>query len=51
MLSLSLIIGVFLYRTIVIDFYGLTYAGYVVIAALNLVFLLLFFYNLFKGKL
>ncbi|CAD8202516.1 unnamed protein product [Paramecium octaurelia] len=50
-LSLSLIVGVFLYRTIDIDFYGLTYAGYVLIALLNAVFLLLFFYNLFKGKL
>ncbi|CAD8111460.1 unnamed protein product [Paramecium sonneborni] len=50
-LSLSLVIGVFLYRTIEINFYGLTYAGYVIIALLNAVFLLLFFYNLFKGKL
>ncbi|CAD8199978.1 unnamed protein product [Paramecium pentaurelia] len=50
-LSLSLIVGVFLYRTIDIDFYGLTYAGYVLISILNAIFLLLFFYNLFKGKL
>lgn len=50
-LSLSLVVGVFLFRTIEIDFFGLTYAGYAVIALLNAVFLLLFFFNLFKGKL
>ncbi|CAD8198753.1 unnamed protein product [Paramecium octaurelia] len=49
-LSLSLVVGVFLYRTIQINFFGLTYAGYVVIAILNAIFLLLLFYNLFEEK-
>ncbi|CAD8089599.1 unnamed protein product [Paramecium primaurelia] len=49
-LSLSLVVGVFLYRTIQINFFGLTYAGYVVIAILNAFFLLLLFYNLFEEK-
>ncbi|CAD8104832.1 unnamed protein product [Paramecium sonneborni] len=50
-LSLSLVIGVFLYRTIDIDFFGLTYAGYAVIALLNAIFLLLFFLYLFEDKI
>ncbi|CAD8119529.1 unnamed protein product [Paramecium sonneborni] len=50
-LSLSLVIGVFLYRTIDIDFFGLTYAGYIVIALLNAIFLLLFFLYVFEDKI
>jgi len=46
-LALSLIIGVFLFRTLEINLFGLTYAGYVVIAFLNGLFFLIMFYILF----
>ncbi|KAM3138145.1 hypothetical protein pb186bvf_009818 [Paramecium bursaria] len=50
-LAISLVVGVFLFRTIEVSFLPLTIIGFVVIAVLNGIFAIMLIYFLFQGYL
>ena len=50
-LAISLVVGVFLFRTIEVSFLPLTIIGFVVIAVLNGIFAIMLVYFLFQGYL